>query len=128
MKKKLVKVPKKETYYFCKRVFFEIIGTEGAPVGNMLEQHGYVAYPYDREEYDEPILLLFANNKRGFNDSYNLLNIKDRPYFTKYRLGIIITDIECDETLFDEVIDISSLQDYYQTELSLDLFIEDLMK
>lgn len=130
MIKRLIRVPKNECYYFCKRLFFSISGNAQSCFAECLNQQGWLVYPYQENNEVDPNILIFTN-KYLLEDQINFLNDSENgKLYTKYKLGIIITDIEdiSEEYLnfFDDIIDISSLQDYYQTELSLDTFKSNL--
>lgn len=131
MIKKLVIVPKNEHYYFCKRLFFSMFGDIGATFAECIESQGWVGYPYYNNSIEEPNILLFAN-KENFSKQMGLLDYSENGnIYTKYRLGVIITDKTdisvIEKEFFDEVIDLSSLLDYYKTELSLKEFIKKLL-
>ena len=116
---KIVKVPKNETYEFCKRILSTINGSKYMTYVDTLELIGWVGYPYNANNEDLN-LLLFANNIDSLNKVYLM------EYSVEYTYKIIITDVEFDDTQFEvsDIIDISLLNDYYQTELSLGDFIE----
>lgn len=131
MNKKLVIVPKNESYYFCKRIFFSIFGEVCNCFADCLNLQGWVCYPSYKESND-PDVLLFS---KSYNFSYMIKLLDDSDtgkIYTNYRLGILITDkqdiSDSDKEFFNEIIDISSLKDYYETELNLDQFIEKLYK
>lgn len=122
---KIVKVPKREAYYFCKRLFFSEVGNASIPFADVLDQMGWVAYPYYKET-SEDILLLFANTEDTFEYTCNI-NI------SHVDIKIIITDIDVHNNLRNkstndyELIDISNLEDYYKIELNLKSFVNNLL-
>lgn len=127
--KKIVKVPENEAYYFCKRLFFSIFGDACMAFANCLKNLGWVGHPYYTGKEDEVIILYFADNIDKFNE------IIDKVYTAKQDV-IIITDIQVpvinliEQQGFDSdnIVDISNLEDYYNTELNLDKFIKNILE
>ena len=131
--KKLIRVPKNEAYYFCKRIFFHIYGDVGCCFADTLENIGWVGYPSYTSENNEPNILLFSDEQH-LSQAIEVLNNSDKrsTLYCKYNIGIIITDAEAMDIeqleFFDKIVDLTSLKDYYQTELSLDIFIRHTLK
>lgn len=127
--KKIVKVPEKEAYYFCKRLFFSIFGDSCMAFANCLENLGWVGHPYYTGENGDVTILYFANNIDRFDEIIN------KSYTAKQDV-IIVTDIQYSAiTLMeeygidsDDMIDITNLEDYYQTELNLNKFIKNILE
>lgn len=125
---KIVKVPKKEAYYFCKRMFFNMFGDVGMAFANCLEDQGWVGHPYYMED-DRVILLYFINDVERFD--YIVY-----PYTTSKKISIVVTDVEVPNMNLSEqygialsnIIDLTNLEDYYNTELNLDTFVKNILK
>lgn len=130
--KKLIRVPKNEAYYFCKRIFFHIYGDVGCCFADTLENIGWVGYPSYTSENNKPNILL-VSDEQHLSHAIEILNNSDKrnTLYCEYNIGIIITDAEAMSVeqieFFDQIIVLTSLQDYYQTELSLDKFIKDTL-
>lgn len=131
MIKKMIRVPKYEAYYFCKRIFFSILGDACNSFSDCILESGWVAYPYYTDKVSEPNLLLFSN-EQNLSNIISIIDDKNPNMHCKYNIGIIITDAEAMSIeqieFFDEIIDLTSLKDYYQTELSLDTFIKNVLE
>lgn len=125
---KIVKVPEKEAYYFCKRMFFNLFGEGGLAFANCLYNQGWVGYPYYMED-DRVILLYFADDVESFNH----LAV---PYTSSKKIAIIVTDIEVPVlnlseeygVSLDNIIDLTNLEEYYNTELNLEKFVKNILK
>ena len=124
---KVVKVPKKEAYYFCKRMFFNVFGEPGLAFANCLDNQGWVGHPYYMED-DRVILLYFANDVERLD--YILV-----PYTTSKKISIIVTDVEVPSINLseqygidlDNIVDLTNLEEYYNTELNLDTFVKNIL-
>lgn len=127
--RKIVKVPEKEAYYFCKRLFFNIFGDACMAFANCLDNLGWVGHPYYSDKDSDVIVLYFTNDIERFNEIIN------KSYSVKENI-IIITDIqvpilnltEQQGFDYDNIIDISNLEDYYNTELNLDKFVKNILE
>ena len=47
---KIVKIPPKETYYFCKRILFDKLGDNCISYADILDHKGWIGYPYSEDE------------------------------------------------------------------------------
>lgn len=117
----IVKVPEKETYYFCKRMFFTMFGEPGLAFANAYERRGWVGYPYYLKS-DDLILLFFAEDLKDYRDILSHYPSNVVYNYTK----IIITSLDIgDDNL--KIYDISNLKDYYETELDMKEFISKVL-
>lgn len=112
----LIRVPENELSSFGKRIFFEINGDICCTFANKIDENGYLCYPFNNKN-NEKILLLFAYGRLQLDTAVAL----QTSYTSK---KIIITEAQNKEIEDYEILDISNLKDYYQTELSLDKFID----
>lgn len=130
MIKKLIKVPKNECFYFGKRLISFISGNKESCFSELLEDKGWLIFPYKDSNEIDPNIIIF-NNKYILSDQIDFLDNDNIKLFTKYKIGIIITDIqnitEEESIFFNDIIDISSLKNYYQTELSLKEFKDKIL-
>lgn len=133
MIKKLIRVPTNESYYFCKRIFFHIYGDIGSVFANKIDADGFICYPYynTKDSESDPNLLVFCKETE-LDNIISFLNEYDTNIYCNYNTAIVITDAESMTTtqinFFDELVDLTSLQEYYQVELSLSSFIKNTLK
>ena len=128
MKLKLVKVPKNEEYTFGRLIFKRLLGDDDLVFGNIMNKQGWMGYPYNSDE--GPNLILVANEE-NIEEILNKLRIALQ---NGYRMYIVITsatnlNIELNESwVFNEIIDLSSYKEYYETELNFDKFADSLLE
>lgn len=131
----IVKVPKKEPYYFCKKMFFNKFGDACMTFANCLEQTGFVGYPYYEHDDEDVVLLYIIYNINKFfrsidnisNFKYSVIIVTDsdiKPIIeTSDKLSIYVQE----EFIEARVVDISDLESYYQVELDIDKFISSIL-
>lgn len=124
---KIVRVPDNEAYYFCKRLYFNVFGDACIAFANCLKNLGWVGHPYYMNS-NTPIVLYFAHDIDKFDEIFKL------TYSNTSNNIIIITDANIDSLKlneecnidFNDIIDLR--EDYYNIELNLDKFIENILE